>query len=289
MKTTAGNIVTFWDIGSTITLVGKEYAQRKHLPGVPVTYDLTTVGGVTTTHHTTLYIITIIDRQGEEHSIKAFEIEEICGELKRINTSQFAKLFKSTKPHQIRRPSGKIEILIGSNNLDLHPSKISSCEGLVLFESLFGTGKVIGGSHRKIQVADVINPEAHRCSHAQVTNVRVVPKFTKPALDFITTEAFGVEAPRRCNNCKNYKNCTFEAHQLSRENQRALDAIRDNLSLDPIEQVWTASYPCQHDPSKLSNNKSQAILLAQKTEQRLLKDPTTAQKFNEPRCAHKDY
>ena len=79
----------------------------------------------------------------------------------------------------------------------------------------------------------------------------------------------------------NCKECKFEAHQLSRENQRALDAIRDQLSLDPIKQVWTASYPCQLDPSLLHNNKSQAVLLAEKTEKRLLKDATDAENFNE--------
>ena len=280
VKTDDGHVVTFWDNGSTISLVARSYVRRKRLPGVPISYDLTTVGGVTTTHHTTLYIITIVDREGKNHLIKAFEIEEICGELKRIRTDKFARLFLSTKPSEIRRPHGRIEILIGSNNLPLHPSKDSVCEGLVLFKSLFGRGKVLGGSHCDIRETDAINSQAHQCAHARVTNVRVAKDLiVKPALDFITTKAFGVEAPRRCNRCMNCKE--FEAHQLSRENQRALGAIRDQLSHDPIKQVWTASYPCQLDPSLLNNNKSQAVLLAEKSEKRLLKDATAAEKFNE--------
>ena len=95
IKTLDGSaIITFWDNGSTITLISRDYAQRNKLSGVPVSYDLTTVDGTTTIRHTMLYEITLIDRRAKRHCLKALEIEEICGELVNIKTDMFAKLFK---------------------------------------------------------------------------------------------------------------------------------------------------------------------------------------------------
>ena len=55
IETEKGTVCTFWDSGSTISLVSKEFALRVNLQGLPVTYDLTTVGGVVNTQNSTLY------------------------------------------------------------------------------------------------------------------------------------------------------------------------------------------------------------------------------------------
>ena len=169
IKTLDGSaIITFWDNGSTITLISRDYAQRNKLSGVPVSYDLTTVDGTTTIRHTMLYEITLIDRRAKRHCLKALEIEEICGELVNIKTDMFAKLFKNTKPSDIKRPRGKLDILIGSNYLSLHPTKICARDGLVLFQSLFGTGKVLGGTHHHVQERDVISSSASLCAKTNI-------------------------------------------------------------------------------------------------------------------------
>ena len=281
VQTEIGTTVTFWDNGSTITLVAQSFAQRKNLRGVPVSYDLITVDGTVTVRHTTLYEITIIDREGGKYSVKALEIEEICGELKDIETDEFAQLFSNTTASDIKRPTGKIDMLIGSNYLSLHPSKLHSSEGLVLFSSYFGTGKVLGGTHRNIKERDIISSGARLCASAQITNIRISRDLIrKPGMDFITTEAFGVEGTTRCKKCASCQ-CSFECHQMSRQEQLELKQIRENMTLDPIEQVWTVSYPCKTDPSALKDNKHQAKSLAERTEKRLMKDPASAKMYNE--------
>ena len=267
-------ITVFWDGGSTISLVSKEFVLKHNLHGVPVMFDLETIGGTVTTRRTWLHEITIVDREGNPHLIKAFQIDEICSNLHQGNTDQFAKLFPSTTPRDIRRPKGKVDILIGNNYATVHPTKGCTREGLVLYESMFGTGKILGGSHEKVEENTVINSNAHTAAHARVTNVRVnveglLP--SKPALDFITTEAFGVQVPPQCASCKGCKQCKFEVTQLSRLEQRELAEIRKNMTLDPIAQEWTVSYGFREDPSCLSNNKSQALALAVKKEKRLEK------------------
>ena len=58
VKTETGYVITFWDNGSTIALISSDCVRRMKLLGVPVVYDLTTVGGVVTTHESTLHEIT---------------------------------------------------------------------------------------------------------------------------------------------------------------------------------------------------------------------------------------
>ena len=70
-----GVILTFWDNGS-ITLVAKSFVERMNLTGISVSYDLVTVGGAVRNHDITLHEITIIDRAGDKHLIKAYEIED---------------------------------------------------------------------------------------------------------------------------------------------------------------------------------------------------------------------
>ena len=161
-----------------------------------------------------------VERRPKKHCLKALEIEEICGELVNIKTDMFAKLFKNTKPSEIKRPRGKLDLLIGSNYLSLHPTKICACDGLVLFQSVFGTGKVLGGTHHHVQERDEISSSASLCAKANITNVRVAKDLImKPGLDFFTTESFGVEGPDKCKKCTRIQeacNDCKQAHQMSR-------------------------------------------------------------------------
>ena len=43
-----------------------------------------------TTHDTMLYKITLVSRRDEHHNIQAFEIDDICGSMVSVNTTQFA-------------------------------------------------------------------------------------------------------------------------------------------------------------------------------------------------------
>ena len=60
VKTMKGNILTVWDTGSTIALVARNYVQRMNLSGIPVSYELITVGGVTSYQNTTLHEINLM-------------------------------------------------------------------------------------------------------------------------------------------------------------------------------------------------------------------------------------
>ena len=69
---TDGELVAFFDNGSTVSLVSKQFVQRRKWEGIPVTYDLITVGGDRKTQSTYLHEIQLLDSNGKEHVIKAF-------------------------------------------------------------------------------------------------------------------------------------------------------------------------------------------------------------------------
>ena len=113
---------------------------RLGLKGVPVSYDLVTVGGVVTTQHSKLNEITIIDRQRKKHTIQLYEIDDICGEMGSVNIDGVVHLYSSTKIKEVARSSCKIEMLICMECAALHPKTLCENEGLVLYQSRFGKG-----------------------------------------------------------------------------------------------------------------------------------------------------
>ena len=50
----------------------------------------------------------------------------------------------------IKRPSGKVDLLIGLNFLEVQPKEVAREGGLSLWESNFGTGYLMGGTHPDI-------------------------------------------------------------------------------------------------------------------------------------------
>ena len=208
-----GKAFTFWDNGSGISLVSRRYARRNNLKGVKVSYDLVTVNNVVTPQHTMLYDIKITNRNGEVNIIMAYEIEEICEETAFFD-SNVTDLFKNVNPDDVKRPRGRVDILIGMDYIKLHPTRSETVGDLALFESAFGSGKLLGGQHFSIQGSDKTNAYAKMVAYGGMRNIRV--ERPEKCIDFFTAENLGVSVPPRCKNCKNCRECTFEATQLSK-------------------------------------------------------------------------
>ena len=96
----------------------------------------------------------------------------------------------------LQKTSGKIEMLIGMEYAPLQPVAICENEGLVLYQSLFGTGKILGRTHPAVTASDTINANVQHTAHVQVFNLCV--REINPVIDFFTYEEFGVRVPARC-------------------------------------------------------------------------------------------
>ena len=282
ISTDSGKITAFFDNGSTISLVSKSYTRRHNLKGIPVSYNLTTVGGNQTKQYTFCYHVTLKDSKGASHVIQALEIDDICGKMRGCDISEVADLFRDLSPEDVARQSTHIELLVGMRHAAIHPTRIEAVGELVLYSSIFGTTRVLGGTHPLLRESDHIARTASIIACTRVENICVVSaKHLDGDIDFISSEDFGVKLLPRCDRCINCKHCTYQIHQMSREDQRELNMIEDNLSFDPEKKQWTASYPCKFDPVLLQNNECQARSLLENLEKRLAKDPPVGEAYKE--------
>ena len=273
IETSAGDMIVFWDNGSTIALISRKCAQQNNLTGTHVMCDLMTVGGNIQYMETTLYEMNITDRNGESHAIQLYEIDDICGQLSSMSMEKLIEFFPSVTAEDIARPVGEVDILIGMEYADIHPRQIESNQGLVLYESDFGTGRIVGGKNKAIQASEQISAKARLCAQVKITNVRAIKVPSKPSIDFFTSEQFGVRPPPICNNCKNCKECAFATQQLSREEKREHAVIKEKLKHDPSTNTWTTTYPFKCDPCILQNNKEQVSMITAKLEKKKSNNP----------------
>ena len=286
VRTPTGNVKVFWDNGSSLALVSQNFVTRNRLTGVAVTYELITVGNQVTLHHTKIYEVMLMDRNGDKHKIVAYEIEEICGKIGKIKVGHLVQSFPSLKHEDVKRHSGEIDLLIGFDHAALHPQRIDVHEGLCLYKSQFGTGKILGGTHQLIKGEAPEFIAAVSCHvQARLGKVYVNQHYAcgsaMTKIDFFSSEEFGVNIPPRCNRCKSCKECCFETQQMSRIEQEELAVIKNNMKLDPVKKRWTTTYPYKTDPKFLEDNYQQALSFLERTEKRLARDSVAAEKYAE--------
>ena len=282
IPTQYGYIFSFFDNGSTISLVSTSFVVRHNMKGLRVAFDLITVGGNVATQQSYLHEIPLIDANGETQTVKAYQIDEICGEMRGTDVTKAAKLFNGLSPRDVSRKNGHVELLIGAKRLSIHPKKIAEVEDLLLYKSMFGTQRILAGTHHTISGNDYISSAAQKVAHARIQNVRVMcQKNLDPGIDFFSAEEFGVKVTPNCEQCRKCKNCTQEIHNMSQIEQRELKVIQDNLVLDPVQQCWTTPYPFKQDPSILEDNRNQAIKILTKVENRVLKSEQLTNSFRE--------
>ena len=165
------------------------------------------------------------------------------------------------------RPSKEVDILMGNNFLSLHPNGGTGRDvvgDLIAFQSSFGSGWVIGGTHPCIQISSS-NLSAHAANLARVNRCMVSPELP----NFWDAECLGVQSPRRCGRCLRCKECSDPALIHSRKDQEDLDMIKEGVKLE--NGKLQVSYYFSRDPNCLPNNRANVIKMAERQERRLLK------------------
>ena len=284
IPTTCDDVITFFDLGSIISLVSTSFVKRNGLKGVPVSFDLVTVGGDSKRQSTYLHEVCLKDQEGGIHNIQAFQIDDVCGRLQGIDISPVVHLFAGLSKEDVQRPDGPIELLVGMPYASIHPTRIDSVNSLVLYKSIFGSGDILGGCHPSLVVKDQLNAFAEIVAHGQIQNTSVmcnVCRCKDPGIDFFSTEDLGVKLPARCARCKNCKTCTTDVYQLSMKELRELTVIEENLVLDPLECRWETPYPYKMHPSILENNERQADDLLCRQEKRFKESEDDKKMYNE--------
>jgi hypothetical protein len=157
VSSVSGDINCFFDDGSTCCLILKSTAKRLGLKGERIQMKLTTVSGVIESE-SFMYSLHIIDTDNISHTIKVFAVDWIAGAIEKVRIDGVKELFSE----EVRnawdlvdtRPSGNVEVLIGSNFLGLHPLDFEVRGNLKLKKSKFSSGFVLAGSHPALELLD---------------------------------------------------------------------------------------------------------------------------------------
>ena len=139
-----------WDKGSTAVIMTHSFAERAGLQGSKVSYWLVVVGHESVLRETTLYTFFMIDNTGKEHEMQAFGIDQITEESQTVDLNGVKTVFPGAPKEVFERPSGSVDLLIGSSYMNLQPfgGDDEFTRGrLRLMKSHFGCGYILTGTH----------------------------------------------------------------------------------------------------------------------------------------------
>lgn len=277
-------ITVLWDSGSDITLVTHSMAEKLRLKGKNVNLSMIKVGNVIEHHSTKEYCIPLFDKTGHIWEINALGIEEISAKINKFDVSIVKELFEGISNHDIDRPCGEIDMLIGVNYSELLPKVVQTNEGLQLLENPFGFS--IRGKHSKITTlgnrTNHVIVRTHKVSSSINLNeikVEHIDKLKSQLDKFFALEESGVQCDTRCIKCL-CKGCPV-SDCVNIKEERELNLIEKGLVYDEEGKYWTASYPWIRNPRHLKNNVKVAVARLITTENRLRKlDTQYAQRYH---------
>ncbi|KAK4322373.1 hypothetical protein Pmani_006887 [Petrolisthes manimaculis] len=271
--------------GSDITLVTHHVAEKLRLKGKDINLSMIKVGNVLENYSSKEYCIPLVDRSSQIWEIKAVGIDEISAKIsKKIDVTRVPELFVGVSNHEIDRPSGEINMLIGVNYSELLPRVVQTNEGLLLLENPFGLS--IRGKHNSISNSDNtdnnITVRTHKVSTAMNLNeikIEPVDKLKNELDKFFALEESGVHCDPRCIKCL-CKGCPVSDYVNIKE-ERELELIEEGLAYDEDGKCWIARYPWIKDPRYLKYNVKVAVARLKTTETRLRKlDVEYAQRYH---------
>ena len=165
--------------------------------GEAVSMEVTTVTGVVRTN-SHLYTISILDRENCPHEIKAFGMDQLNGRVQRIEVGGVKHLFSTSIQQDwdkvAVRPVGEVELLIGSDNLGLHPTELEAHGNLKVYKSRFASGYVIVGKHPALRCVSASNEVNAMSMHV---SLRANKLSFKSIRQYFDANELNVETPRR--------------------------------------------------------------------------------------------
>ena len=222
---------------------------------------------------TKIYLVPLVDRTGKIHRVKCFGAESITSKLEKVLIDGVIHHFPQYTEDQLVRPHGQVQLLIGLNQLEILPiGPVFKVEGLGIFESIFGTGFVLAGTHASLKQPKVkLSEVAFSMRTAVFGKGQRVNLIAQRTIDqaFPFLDEVGLSPPARCSGCQRCQECTVRAQKFSAVEAAELVAIEDRVTIQNGHAV--AEYPFIKDPAMLQDNYEQVKKRALAVERRLEK------------------
>ncbi|CAC5363778.1 unnamed protein product [Mytilus coruscus] len=255
------SLTTLWDPRANMSLITHKTAKRLGLSGQDITLSVTKVGNVTEHVQSKEYVIPLTDLRAE---------------VARVDMSRVDQLFKGINKNDIQRPTGQVDILIGTDCCILMPNKEEQIGNLQLMRNQFGY--CIRGSHPLLEVPKLSNHGIVRIYWASgkiipLNDIHVLDRDSiKDKLDLLfDIEGPGKQTTLKCGSCKCGK-CAIGQSQHSIREERELNIIKSGMIHDEESQQWLVNYPWIKNPNNLPNNVNSAVSRLGSTDKRLLRN-----------------
>ena len=133
---------------------------------------------------------------------------------------------KADWPQQ--RYHGDIEILLGIEELALHPRRIDIVGNLGIFKSPLSSVTILGGRHEEIHPARTeLSQACLMLRRAEAPGMQKTFRLKHGQDFFQLGETMGDYVPKTCNSCKSCTACSFAGRAISQ---------RDRVELEYIER-----------------------------------------------------
>ena len=290
LNTNVGTLNALWDSGSMLNFIDSEFAEAKNMKGKDVQLSYRMVNGEICHSQTKVYQIVLLSKTGKKRHINAYGITPIMQNIPTVELDHLASQYKviEAKLSKIAIPEGNVHLLIGADSLTEFPTRAWSKNNIMLMNSKFGVNDfLICGSDalfsHTASVGHVAAIDVKQISMTPVCEKIVghVESIRRESMlkDFWSVEDMGVKPPTLCNACLNCRNCNENVMRLSDKDARDYEIIRKNLSFNPHDHQWEATYPFTTNPVILRDNYQEAHQALIRCETRLSKDEKLKQSY----------
>merc|ERR1712219_30528 len=195
--------LVFFDKGSNVSMIRYEMANKLGLEGLPVKQKLARSGADVMDWETRAYKVPLIKKNGSKVMITEMGVPEISSEIEPANVGAAIKVFPQI-PNlaSIKRPSGKVDLLIGLNCMEVQPKEVARKNNLSLWKSDYGKGYLLGRTHPNIWLGkkEALVPEALHVSRSANHSYKVCHSsqvLKDKEKNFLETEELGISQPKQ--------------------------------------------------------------------------------------------
>ena len=267
VETNSGiKLKTMFDNCSQSTFLSKKTAIRNKLKGLPIKYTLVCTDGREVPMVGRMYNLVLVDKNGRFIHIQAVGIDKLSGQFSQVKVTGIESIFNhEITDKDLDRDGGDLDLLIGTDLVELHPTPVAVKGKLVLLKSRFGSGWTLCGYD-----GDVIETDGDAIDRSQVNFVN-----TKDMqfLDLISMESIGIDVPRKCVVCKGCKDCNIAAQRMTYLESLEDKCINDSIEFMPEKKRYKVLYPYTKEVYDLLPNTEVAMNRALQLEQKLVKSP----------------
>ena len=123
-----------------------------------------------------------------------------CTSFAKVRVTGIEKIFdQQITDEDLEREGGDLDLLIGTDLAELHPSQVDKKGKLVLLKSMFGSGWTMFGYGEKVIDSEGDNYDV-KANNVNTKDMQF--------MNLVSMESVGIDVPRKCNSCSKCSDCT---------------------------------------------------------------------------------